>query len=113
MMAQSPRFLVKLSALCVGISLLSGCSGLFGATPDPVVRTEVAEVNIPPANRSCPANPTPPDPDDPNVTQRDVAVYIIDLQRVAEECRRDLRTTVQIIDDYNSTARELNAQDES
>jgi len=109
MMAQSLPFWVKLSALCAGINVLVSCG-----IPEPttVVRTEVAEVSIPPANRTCPANPTPPDPADPSVTQRDVAVYIVDLQRVAEECRRDLRTTVQIIDDYNQTAREVNDQDD-
>ena len=110
-MELSPRYLVKLCALCVGISLLSSCSDFFEKEPEIVVRTQVTEVNIPSANQTCPVinRENIPDPDDPNITQRDVAVFTVDAVRIAEHCHRDLRTTIQIIDDHNKTARELNS----
>jgi len=108
-MELSPRYLVKLCALCAGISILSSCSDFFEKEPEIVVQTQVTEVNIPLANRSCPTinREDIPDPDDPNITQRDVAVLTVDAIRVAEHCHRDLMTTIKIIDDHNKTAREL------
>jgi hypothetical protein len=50
-----------------------------------------------------------PDPDDPETTQRDVALHLVSLTQVAEHCKRDLRTTVNIVDDFNQTAAAFNA----
>lgn len=107
-MVQLPRFSATLFALFVSVSVLAGC-----ATPKPpVIQTRVAEVVIPPSNRVCPAIPVAPDPDDPATTQRDIAVYLIELTQIAEHCKRDLNTTVAIVDDFNSTAAALNAAEE-
>ncbi len=106
-MVQLPRFSATLFALFVSANLiLSGCTD---PGRGPVIQTRVAEVEIPPSNRVCPAIPIAPDPDDPETTQRDIAVYLIELTQIAEHCKRDLNTTVAIVDDFNSTAAALNA----
>jgi len=81
---------------------LSACTGQNG----PLVQTHIAEITIPPQNRSCPQLPLAPDPDDPEITQRDVAIHLVSLTQMAEHCKRDLRTTISIIDDFNQTAKE-------
>lgn len=108
-MVQSLRSWVTLFALCATVSL-AACE-----RPDapPVIQTRVAEVDIPPQNRTCPTIPVAPDPDDPNVTQRDIAVYIIELNQIAEHCKRDLNTTVDIVDDFNQTAAALAVAEET
>lgn len=103
-MAPSRRCSLIRSALYVSTLsatlFLSGC----GTTPRLQTLTNINTIDIPAAQKSCPEIPTPPDPDDPNTTQRTVALYIAELVRVAEHCKRDLDTINRIIAEYNALA---------
>lgn len=104
-MVQSLRSWVTLFALCATVSL-TACAK---PDPKPIIQTRVTQVEIPSQNRTCPKINVSdiPDPDDPNVTQRDVSVFIVEAVGVAEHCRRDLNTTVAVVDDFNQTAAAL------
>lgn len=112
-MALLPRFSKTRSALFASaisaLLLLSGC-----AQPDRLqTLTQINPIDIPAAQQRCPAIPAPPDPDDPNTTQRDIALYITELTDVAEHCKRDLITINRIVEEYNSLAARLNAEAEA
>ena len=99
-MGNSRRFYAILCALCVTVSL-SACSSTE-PPQGPVIQTVVTAVDIPSSLRACPPIPRAPDPD--TATQRAVSIYIVDLNNVAEHCKRDLNALVQILDDFNSLA---------
>lgn len=107
-MALLPQFSKTRSALFASVTslfVLAGC-----ATPDNLqIQTQVNQITIPAAQKQCPAIPVPPDPDDPNTTQRDIALYITELTQVAEHCKYDLITINKIITDYNELAAQLEA----
>jgi hypothetical protein len=99
-----PPFFKTLYALC-GISLLVACSP---GEPTVLVQSRIEPISIPAGLESCPAIPTPPDPDNPSTTQRDVAIYLVELVAVAEQCKLDLRTLNRVIADFNARAEEFN-----
>jgi len=112
-MALLPRSLKTRSALFAGaisvLLFLPGCGG-----PERLqTLTRVNPIDIPAALRQCPAIPVPPDPDDPNTTQRDIALYIAELTEVAERCKYDLITINRIIAEYNALAERLNAEEQA
>lgn len=98
MMEKLPRFWGTLCALCV-VGNLASC------TAQPVVQTQINPITIPSEYQSCPVLPLPPDPDDPFVTQADVALWATEITAVAEECKYDLDTVMRIIQDYNEVAK--------
>lgn len=92
--------------LCVTVSL-SAC-----AQPDNevIIQTRPNEVEVPADQQRCGVIPPLPDPDDPETSQEELALYLPELIKVAEECKYDLITLNAIIDDYNELVRELNAK---
>lgn len=73
---------------------VTGCA--TNERPQIEVQTQIVTPDVPRSNLVCPAIPTPPDPD--TATQRDVAVYIVELTEVAEHCKRDLAVVRAILD---------------
>ena len=95
------QFSKILCVLCVSATLsLSACT----AATKPIVQTQIAQVEIPAKNRTCPGVPPLPDPDQPETSQRDVSVWTVDAVKVIEKCRSNLNTVVNIVDDFNQTA---------
>lgn len=108
-MVTLPRFSATRFALCgIALSVLVACAD--PNAPPPIIQTQVTEISVPPAQEHCPRLPTPPDPDDPATTQRDIALYITELVSVAEHCRADLYTLNRIIREYNALAAEHNLE---
>lgn len=106
-MVQLRRYLATFFVLCASV-ILSAC-GVGQPEKEIVVQTRAAQITIPKANRTCPEIPTLPDPDDPETTQRAIALYLPQIVGVAEHCKSDLRTVVNIADDFNQTAAALNS----
>jgi len=109
-MVPLPRFSATRFALfgiVLSVAVLAGCAE---EPRPPIVQTQINEIDVPPAQQSCPALPTPPDPDDPETTQRDIALYIAELVNVAEHCRADLYTLNRIIREYNALAEKHNME---
>lgn len=102
-MAKSPLFLVTLFAACLAISACGDKAVQFEVLPQPT------EVFIPPQNRSCPAIPTPPNPD-AGATQQDVAAWLPDVYAAHAECRSDLRVVVRTVDAHNQEAQRIAAE---
>lgn len=107
-MATFPWFSVMRFALFGGVlSILAACAS---QNAPPIIQTQINEISVPPAQENCPRLPTPPDPDDPETTQRDIALYITELVAVAEHCRSDLYTLNRIIREYNALAAKHNLE---
>lgn len=107
-MVTLPRFSATRFALFgIALSVLVACGE---DTRSPIIQTQLNEISVPPAQQNCPRLPTPPDPDDPETTQRDIALYIAELVDVAEHCRSDLYTLNRIIREYNALAAKHNME---
>lgn len=63
------------------------CATLLAACGSNPVEIRAQRITIPEALLSCPAEPAIPDIQ----TQRDVALYIIDLRQYGRECEAQLR----------------------
>ena len=107
-MVPLPQFSATRSVLFgAALSVLVACSE---DTRTPIIQTQINKISVPPAQENCPRLPPPPDPDDPNATQRDVALYVTELVDVAEHCRSDLYTLNRIIREYNDLAGKHNRE---
>lgn len=85
------KLLPCLAILCA--LSVSACS-----RPEPPqieIQTQMVVPEVPNNNLVCPAIPIPPDP--ATSTQRDLAVYILELIEVAEHCKRDLAVVRAIL----------------
>ena len=110
-MVQLPQFSATRCALfasVISIFFLAGC----GQPEPPIIQTRVEPISVPADQQSCPSIPIAPDPDDPNTTQRDIALYLTELTQVAEHCKYDLDTLNDIIERYNALAEEFNQRQE-
>lgn len=107
-MVTLPQFLATRFALFgIVLSVLVACSE---DTRSPSIQTQLHGISVPPAQKHCPRLPTPPDPDDPETTQHDIALYVAELVGVAEHCRADLYTLNRIIRKYNALAAKHNME---
>ncbi len=90
LLAHAERMTALSLLFCV--VLLTGC-----ATPSPPPALEIVEapsLYIPPGLLTCPQEPVPPAAE--GSTQRDVAVYIVDLSTAGQACRRRLNAVREL-----------------
>lgn len=71
-------------------ALLTGCAG------HPVTETRVEHLDLPAALLTCSDAPAAPGPD---VTQRDVALYVLDLWAAGDDCRGKLGRVRELVAD--------------
>lgn len=86
--------MVRLLRYFAALSTLSlmACADI----PAPVVREVPFVPDVPPELFACPGAPQPPAD---GATQRDVAVYILDLHEAHADCRADLGAVEQVLMD--------------
>lgn len=74
--------------------LLCGLSLTACASPEPIVTTEYVRPVIPPQLRDCAAEPPPPE----DITDRAVALWLLDLVAAGADCRHRLAALVEAVE---------------
>lgn len=72
------------------------CVTLLTACAEPLVSVRTERITIPEALLTCPVEPKPGEIS----TQRDVALYLIDLREYGRACEAKLKSVKQLQDDY-------------
>jgi len=74
--------------------LLTGCGTSLIPPPEVITEIKVEKTKVPESLLTCPSAPAPPAAN----SQRDVALYILDLWDAGEECRTKLQEVRNLVE---------------